>query len=213
MLPRVWFHEMKKYLSWGSAHHVKYYYAELYPNWGEGPKAWVLTKLLWNPDQNVDSLLEDWYVHAAGPKAAPKLSAFYSIWEKFWTEDIFRSKWNRNTGQYLPFSDPGYLSAVPASYLTESDALMQAALQLTETPAQKKRVEELNRMWGLYKAAVVAYQENHNSEGSTVKQSSVEASARLYDLFNELKKDPLLSSSIESMITRIKAYKKMVSKK
>jgi len=60
MVPREWFHVMQKYLSWGAAHNVKYYYAELYPNWGEGPRAWVLSKLLWNPGQNVDPLLHGW---------------------------------------------------------------------------------------------------------------------------------------------------------
>lgn len=159
LLPRVYPHEMQQYLSWGAAHHVKFNYAELYPNWGEGPKAWVYAKLLWNPNQNVDALLDDWYVHCAGVAAAPELKAYYAIWEKFWSSDIFKSKWNRSSDQYLPFdAAPAYLLDVPQSYVTQSDALMDEALQLADTPQRKARVAKLREMWEFYKLTILTYQ-------------------------------------------------------
>src|SRR5690606_20505319 len=45
VLPRVWFHHMQEYLSWGMQSGVKHYVSEFYPNWGEGPKGWVTAKL------------------------------------------------------------------------------------------------------------------------------------------------------------------------
>ena len=106
---------------------MKYYYAELYPNWGEGPKPWILSKLLWNPNRNVDSLLNIWYVKTAGKKAAPKLKEFYAIWEKFWTKDILDLKWsiNRKANVYLNFDDLGYLNYVPVNYVKKSNSLIE----------------------------------------------------------------------------------------
>lgn len=201
MVPREWFHVMQKYLSWGAAHHVKYYYAELGPNWGEGPRAWVLTKLLWNPNQDVDSLLQDWYVHAAGNKAAPKLKAFYAIWERFWTKDIYHSKWNTMADQYLPFSRTSYLLDVPQSYLQQSDSLMAGALRLAETPAQKERVGKLNEMWQLYKAAVIVYWQSYSlGTRERVGETETPEIDRVRNLFAKLKKDTLFSTSIRYMI-------------
>lgn len=217
MAPRVWFHEMQRYLSWGAKNHVHHYYAELYPNIGEGPKGWVLAKLLWNPDQNVDHLLDDWYTHAAGSKSAPKLKAFYQIWEKFWTKDIYNSKWNIMKDQYLPFTVGSYALSIPDSYLKQSDSLMSDALRLTGTPLQKARVEKLNDMWQLYKTAIIAYKSfplplATLSEGelknidSFSKELAVMVSSPevndLWSMFERLKKDPLYSITVGYMIRR-----------
>lgn len=207
-LPRVFFHRSQKYLSWGADHHVKYSYAELYPNWGEGPKPWVFTKLYWNPNQNVDDLLNDWYTHFAGEKAAPKLKNFYATWEKFWTVDIYKSKWNTDKGQYLPFgSDPSYLLDVPQSYITQSDADFAAALELADTPKRKARVAKLKEMWDFYKASIITYQ-GENLASLTNPQNEKEALTLLdqaadvmaqsrtrKDLLAAFAKDPLYSAS------------------
>jgi len=158
-IPREWPHLAQEYLSWGAKHHVKFFTSELYPNWGEGPKGWIFAKLLWNPDQNVDELLDDWYEHAAGPAAAPKLKAYYAIWEKYWTQDILKSKWWTGAGPYLPFNSKAYLADVPKEYLTQSDALLNAAYDLADTPERKARVGKLREVWQqLYKPSVVLYQ-------------------------------------------------------
>src|SRR5690606_21887367 len=64
MLPRSFEHAEADALRWLSQNGVKNYYAEDNPNFGEGPKDWVQTKLLWNPHQNVDALINDWCTHA-----------------------------------------------------------------------------------------------------------------------------------------------------
>ncbi len=158
-LPREWPHLAQEYLSWGAAHHVKFYTSELYPNWGEGPKGWIFAKLLWNPNQDVDALLDDWYDHAAGSAAAPKLKAYYAIWEKFWTQDILKSKWWTGAGPYLPFYNDSYLADVPKSYVEQSDALLNEAYQLADTPERKARVGKLRDVWlRYYKPSIIVYQ-------------------------------------------------------
>ena len=204
-LPRVWFHLMQDYLSWGAAHHVKHYYGELYPNFGTGPKSWVLEKLLWNPNQNVDALLDDWYQNAAGKAAAPKLKAYYAIWEKFWTQDIQHSSWLRDTGQWLDFSaNPSYLNDVPPSYLTESDRLMDEALKLADTPERKARVAKLQEMWKFFRVSVVTYQAmtaaapQSEAQAMTFLDSSVtalDAARQRNDHLHSFKNDPLYETT------------------
>jgi len=220
MLPRVWFHVMKEYLAWGAAHDVKYYYAELYPNWGEGPKAWILAKLLWNPNLNVDSLLNEWYVRFSGPKAAPKLKEFYAVWEKFWTVGIYQSKWNRMSDQYLPFNSASYLSSVSDSDLERADLMMQAACRLAGSKIQKARVAKLNEMWQLYKMATIVYQQDPENRLGNIGAllpslfglKTFEANKNLFrKIYSELKQDPLFSSSVASIATRVPYFKKIIN--
>ena len=195
LTPRIWFHEMQDYLIWGSNNKVKYYYAELYPNWGEGPKPWIQSKILWNPRYNVDSLLNIWYVRMAGEKAAPNLKEFYAIWEKFWTHDIFLSKWNTNQGQYLNFNNLGYLGAVPKEYVDDADHLMISALRLAGSDLQKRRVRKLSEMWNLYRTAIEIYNDPNIPENQ--KQRSLTASPQFIGLLNALSTDPLFSDTVK----------------
>ncbi len=90
LVPRIFPHAEQEVADLGAEHQVKYYYAEAMPNWGEGANLWVLTKLLWNPRQDVEALLDDWYRTAVGTAAAPKLKEYYQIWEKFLGERYSR---------------------------------------------------------------------------------------------------------------------------
>lgn len=194
LIPRVWFHEMQDYLIWGSKNKVKYYYAELYPNWGEGPKPWVQNKLLWNPYLNVDSLLDIWYKRIGGCKAGPKLKEFYSIWERFWTHDILSSTWNTRKGQYFNFDDFSYLAAVPHEYILRAEKSMKSAYHLANNDLRKQRVNELLKMWNLYKLAIVLYQESNLPKNK--RQQAISSSLEFIKLMNSLEKDPLHAASI-----------------
>ena len=195
LVPRVWFHQMQQYLQWGAKNNVKYYFAELYPNWGEGPKPWVQSKLLWNPDYSVDSLLNLWYTKTAGKKAAPKLKEYYEIWEIFWTKNILNSKWNTNNRQYLNFFDIAYLNDVPLDYINRSDGLMNEAYKLARTDLQKQRVSKLRDMWKLYRLAIILYQDK--SIPNELKQQTLFKSSEFNLLLNKLQNDPLHAQSIE----------------
>ncbi len=195
LVPRVWFHEMKDYLQWGTQHQVLYYFSEVYPNWGEGPKSWVHTKLLWNPFYDVDSLLNIWYVSAVGDQAAPKLKAFYTIWEQFWTKDILQTKWKETSRQYLPKDDLTYLDAVPKEYIQQSDYLLDQAFLLAETVPQKLRIQKILEMWQIYKTAVQIWQQ---SLGASDKERvrMLKADSSFLALLENLQNDSLHSESI-----------------
>lgn len=54
-LPRVYFHQTQEYVHYADAHGVRACHAEIYPNWGKGPKPYVFLKPWWNPPADVDA--------------------------------------------------------------------------------------------------------------------------------------------------------------
>ena len=156
-VPRVWFHHMAGYYRFGHAHGVRALYAEAYPNWGEGPKLYVSLKLQWDPTQDVDALLRDWYVRCVGPDAAGDLAAYYALWEDFWTRRILDSKWFTPRGQYLRFSDPSYLSDVTAADVATCRQHLERVVAKAKTPKQKARARLLMLAFEYYEASAVTW--------------------------------------------------------
>jgi len=156
-VPRVWFHHMADYYRFALAHHVRAMYAEAYPNWGEGPKLYVALRLLWDPHQDVDALLDDWYARAVGPAAADALAGYYAIWEEFWTRRIPGSAWFTRGGQYLRFNNPSYLADVTEEEIRRSRELLERTVRLAGTDKQKARAKLLLRAFEYYEASALAY--------------------------------------------------------
>ena len=157
MLPRVYFHLMEDYLKFARDHGVKVLVAEAYPNWGEGPKLYIALKLQWNPDQDVDALLSEWYVRAVGEDAAPHLAEYYQHWEYFWTRRVVNSPWFTEQGQYLHFNIPGYLAEVSEKDIFDSRRLLETVVAKAKTRKQKARAELLLRAFEYYEASAFAY--------------------------------------------------------
>lgn len=66
---------------------VKGWYAELAPIWGfDAPKAWLGAKLLEQPNQDAEALLQRWFGAAYGAAATPMRDA-YRIVEAAWARD------------------------------------------------------------------------------------------------------------------------------
>ncbi|MCC7493251.1 MAG: DUF4838 domain-containing protein [Fimbriimonadaceae bacterium] len=164
-LPRCYPQQMAAALRFGRDQGVTAHYAEAYPNWGEGPKLYLYLKLQWNPDLDVAATLAEWYERCAGPAAAPLLAGYYALWERFWTVRAPAGKWFRG-GQYLSFADPGYLAEVDPADLQRSRALLDRALALTATPAQRWRVGVLRDAFGYYEASAVSYLADHAAVGA-----------------------------------------------
>jgi hypothetical protein len=194
MLPRVYFHEMEKYYKFGSENGVKAVYAEAYPNWGEGPKLYITLKLYWNPSQDVNILLQDWYVAAVGKKAAADLAAYYSFWEEFWTVRIPNGSWFKNSGTFLNFTEPYYLELVTQDEIIKSRKLLESVVQKAETKEQKSRANYLLKAFEYYEASALSYlglviglRENDKNT-----QYYKNLNSYRYKLINEFNNEPIL---------------------
>ncbi len=168
-VPRVWFHHMADYYRFGRAHGVRALYAEAYPNWGEGPKLYVSLKLQWDPHQDVDALLREWYVRCVGQDAADDLAAYYALWEDFWTRRILDSKWFTQRGQYLRFNDPGYLADVTEADIATCRELLERVVAKAKTPKHQARAKAILKLFEYYEASAIAYRANTEAREMAVR--------------------------------------------
>lgn len=84
-IPRIYLHLMAERLQCVSDKCKKPgFYAEMYCNHGlDGPKAWITEKLLWDPKQDVDELLDQWSKACFGPAAKP-MGDYFKRCEAAW---------------------------------------------------------------------------------------------------------------------------------
>ncbi len=162
-LPRVYMNQMADNYEYAKEHNVVAHVAELYPNFGEGPKPWLSAKLQWDPDQDVDLLLDEWYERTVGEDAASYLEQYFDLWENFWTVRVLNTDWyldwknKADRANFLPLQDHRYLSAVTKADLTESRSLLELTVANAATSKQKIRAEKLLRAFELFEASALSY--------------------------------------------------------
>ncbi|MBP1993877.1 DUF4838 domain-containing protein [Paenibacillus eucommiae] len=184
-LPRMYLDKMAENYRFAKNHGVIAHVAEIYPNFGEGPKPWLSAKLQWNPDLDVDLLANEWYERAVGNIGAPYLKQYYDYWENFWTDRVFDTSWyldwknSDNRTNYLNLLDHSYLTAVTKADLTESRRLLELAVAHAGTGKQKKRAELLLRAFEFYEASALSY-----PRGAVDAPTNEQAA---WDMLNDLK--------------------------
>lgn len=159
VLPRIYNHLMADNYRYAIDNNVIASYGELFPNWGEAPKIWLMTKLLWDPEQDVDVLLDDWYKRAVGPEAAPYLKAYYDHWEDFWENRIKETDWfqGRKNIVYFMYNSAAYLSAVTDEEIAQSRSWLELAVAKAQTDDQKARANLLLKAFEYYEASALSY--------------------------------------------------------
>ncbi|WP_214626341.1 DUF4838 domain-containing protein [Paenibacillus agaridevorans] len=163
VLPRTPFQLMADQYRYAASIGVGAYYSELYANFGEGPKPYLSAKLQWDPQQDVDALLEEWYERAVGPEAAADLKAYYAFWQRFWEQDIFDTEWYlswKNAPErpnFMPLLSPDYLRDISESDLAASRQLLESVVAKAQTQQQKKRAQDLLRMFEFYELSKLSY--------------------------------------------------------
>lgn len=198
--PRIYLHHWAKYVRWARDHKVKAWYAETYPFFGEAPKYYVMPRIWWNPDRDVDQLLDEWYRLAFG-KAAPPMKAYFAHWEDYWTKRVPKTEhFARSKNEQYLLGNPGWLQAAKTEDLRLADAWIAKAQALADTAETKARVNVMARSWGYYRAIM----ETYIARGKSPDRLSVDAAVRLLDgkhapltqpllkLRDELMQDPIL---------------------
>jgi len=191
-VPRVYNHQMAEIYRYAADKGVKAYYAELYPNFGEGPKPWLSTKLQWNPYQDEDALLDQWYERAVGASAAPDLKAYYDMWQKFWEQDYIHTKhyesWRNGSSRtnFMNLFSASYLAEISPEYFTESRRLLESVRDKAETSIQKKRAQDLLTMYEYYELSYLSYPDPNETINPPVNED--EAMALLNDAVQKIQR-------------------------
>jgi hypothetical protein len=199
--PRLYLHHWAECVRWARDHKVKAWYAETYPFFGEAPKYYVMPRIWWNPDRDVDALLEEWYRLAFGKAAAP-MRAYFDHWEAYWTQRVPKTEFFQQVrnDQYL-LGNPGFLEAAQTADIEKADAWIAQAKALADTPQTQARVAVMARSWEYYRAIIATY---IAQRGPQVRLDVPRALALLdakhaplaqplYTLYEELKQDPILT--------------------
>ncbi len=148
-MPRLYapYHlDMLKYLS---EHNGKAYTGECYTSDAhEGPKHYLVAKLLWNSKQDLKKLEEEWYVRCVGKKAAPHLKAYYKVWNDYFTGPVRKTPWWKSAHSvYMTFNDVSCIYALREDDIQAADRSMKQVAALAETGQEKQRAELMMRHW------------------------------------------------------------------
>jgi len=161
LVPRMYTATMGEVYHHAGEHHVYSQTSELFPNWGEGPKAWIYGKLLWNPSADVAALAVEWCRRTAGDAAAPHLAAYFDLWEEIWRDRVPHTVWftaardAQNPYFYFQYGD--YLEVVTAADVAAARGHLEAARDATTTAAQRARVTMLLRSFEYYEASALSF--------------------------------------------------------
>ncbi|MBP1995525.1 DUF4838 domain-containing protein [Paenibacillus eucommiae] len=172
-VPRVYLHRAAENYRYAQQNGVLGHYAELYANWGEGPKPWVLARLQWNPQQSVDALIDDWCEAAVGKLAGGILAQYYKHWEHFWLKTSLQSSWYKHYIEaphrynYMPFYNASYLYDVTEEDIAHSRHLLESVLEKSETEVQRQRAQLLIQAFTFYEASALSYPRRQALEAPT----------------------------------------------
>jgi len=138
--------DMLKYMF---EHKARAYYGESWTcDAHEGPKHYLLSKLLWDSNQDMKKLEEEWYVRCVGEKAAPYLKAYYKIWNDYFTGPVMKTPWFRSApAVYMTYKDVSCIYALREEEIQSADEAMKMVVELAETEQEKQRAELLMRLW------------------------------------------------------------------
>lgn len=147
--PRIHFTAQAQAIQQAAQAGVVGWYAEVSPLWAfDAPKLWLGAKLLENPHQSAEALLQQWF-HAAYGVAALPMQEIYQTCEQAWTRDAHLG----GTQQWLRHFRAENSSAVfnanelasVTHHLVEAETLLKN--NAAESGARKERQLERLRQW------------------------------------------------------------------
>ena len=163
-LPRVYNQTFAEAMRWLYENGVRHYRSEFRPkpHWYEGPKGYIMLRVLWNPYCDVEALEKEWYELAAGKKAAPYLREYFRKIESYWTTQAIKTNWFEKTPvTYLKTGNVSYLEFYSAEELAADRKLLEKAYSLAETPQQKARVKLYLDAQKAYTPMVLQFHKNN----------------------------------------------------
>ena len=114
----------------------------------EGPKQYLIAKMLWDSTADMKALEEDWYVRCVGKKAAPYLRAYYKVWNDYFTGPAMKTPWFKSApAVYMTYNDVSCIYALREEDIQKADEAMKQVVALAETPQEQARAVVLMRLW------------------------------------------------------------------
>lgn len=134
-IPRIYNHLFQDAVRYAVAHKVKGFYAEVYPNWGlDGHKLYVMSRIVWNPNANVDAITREWnermFCEAAGP-----MKRYFKL-----AEDAWRNQKGRGAWAYRLAADPAQFAIFTPRIVEEMTGCLEQASKLAQSDLVRQRI-------------------------------------------------------------------------
>jgi len=143
VIPRLELQSTRDFLRFGREVGAVGYHGEEYPNWGlDGPKTWITARLLWDTEEDVDALVDDYCRNCYGEAADP-MRRFY---------DTLEGAWNHQPdlnlpalGLYLWREDRRQFGIVTPAVVDKCNRYLERALKLTDSDQVRQRLAQVRR--------------------------------------------------------------------
>ena len=158
-IPRFYPHTMQVVLRDSYRANSRGFYCEAYPNWClDGPNLWLMSKLLWNPDANVDMLIDDFCEKAFGNAKGPMRKYFAKLEDIWVNQPLLKGE---VFSQYYLYRKREQLKIFQMADVVECERYLREASRLADTEMAKKRIELLRngfRVTGYYAEREAIYE-------------------------------------------------------
>ncbi len=159
-IPRIYNHLFQDAIRFAVEHKVRGFYAEVYPNWGlDGHKLYVMSRILWNPDVDVDAITDDWNERMFREAAEP-MKRYFARCERAWREqDTGHGRW-----AYRLAGDPKQFEIFPPDVLEECTGYLEEAAALAESELVRDRIQFFRKTWDVTVLLAGNYWASHEVE-------------------------------------------------
>lgn len=142
-IPRLYNHLFQDAIRHAVRNRVKGFYAEVHPNWGlDGPKLYVMSRILWNPEVDIEALTADWNRRLFREAWEP-MDAYFRRCERAWREQ----QTGRGHWAYRLAGDPRQFEVFPPEVIAECTAHLDAAATLAESNLVRDRIRFFRKTW------------------------------------------------------------------
>ena len=136
VVPRIYTHRLHLALNAIHRNGGDGYYSEAYPNWGlDGPKLWIVSRLLWDLDEDPEALRREFCQRLYGA-AADTMDAYYTELERLWAPP-HDAQWSE--GIYS-FRGPEQLDCYPIEAVERLEAFLKRAAAEADSDLARARV-------------------------------------------------------------------------
>lgn len=162
-----------------------------------GPDPWILSELLWNPEQPLEPLLAEFYRGAFGPVAGPLLRRYFEVIDAAMTETV------RKVPYQGANSIKGYIEAAYSPIRGKCRQLIDQAIGAVNSGPERFRwrVDRVARGWRLTEFTLDAMKEEQAGEQSRAATLWVQRRALLTDPASQLALAPASTEFMENMVS------------
>ena len=142
-IPRIYNRLFQEAIQHAVKNSVRGFYAEVYPNWGlDGHKLYVMSRVLWNPDVDIDAITGEWMERMFRDAAEP-MKKHFALCERTWREqDTGEGHW-----AYRLAAKAKQFDVFPPKVLSTCTGYLEQAASMAKDDLVRKRIQFFHKTW------------------------------------------------------------------